>query len=411
MEREDAFFDGVAHDQPDDVHAARLPDTVRPVGGLIFDGGVPPRVEDDDGVGGREVDPDAAGLQAEEEDAHLGIGIEAVDAFGAVVRGAVEIFEIDPLFVQAVADDGQHGCELAEDQDLVPGVERFLQKFVEEFKFGRGDPRAFAVGKEFRCAADLPHPHDGGEQVDVRDGPVAVFELAELFVLLVRAFFERLVDLSLRRFHVAVKELFLFGRKFEADVRLAAAEHERRDAAHEFAFQLGACGDLRIFLAEGIEGAEEAGMEEVEHAPEVFCGILQRGAGEDDPAGGRDGFAGACVEAERILDVLRLVQDQRRPFDGGDLLDVAAHERVRGNDDFARGCLFPKRTAVRAVHHERAEPRQEAFDLGCPVSDQRGGADDQGGEAFLRGDGEESEDLDGLAEAHFVREDEVASAA
>ena len=109
--------------------------------------------------------------------------------------------------------------------------------------------------------------------------------------------------------------------------------------------------------------------------------------------------------------MLRLVQDQRGPFDGGDVRDVAPNERVRGDDDFARGGLFPESAAVGTVHDERAEPRQEAFDLGGPVPDQRGRTDDQRGEAFLRRDGEEREDLDGLAEAHFVREDEIAAAA
>ena len=246
------------------------------------------------------------------------------------MRGAVEVFELDLLCGQAVADDGQHGCELAEDKDLVAGVERFQQELVQEFELGRGDAGALAVREEFRRAADLPHAHDRGEQMDARDAMRGGVRLAELTILLHGAVLVLAVEFALRRLHVAVEQLFLLGRQFEADVGLTAAEHERRDAAHELALELGVRLDLRELVAEGIERAEEPRMQEVEHAPEVFGGIFERGAGQDELVRGWDGLAGARVEAERVLDVLRLVQNQRGPPDRADLFDVAADERVGG---------------------------------------------------------------------------------
>ena len=43
-----------------------------PVDGLSFDGGVPPRVEEIDVVGGGEIEAGAAGFQADREDGAFG---------------------------------------------------------------------------------------------------------------------------------------------------------------------------------------------------------------------------------------------------------------------------------------------------------------------------------------------------
>ncbi len=51
LEEEDFFFDGARGDEFVDGDWAALADAVGAVGGLGFDGWVPPRVEVDDGVG------------------------------------------------------------------------------------------------------------------------------------------------------------------------------------------------------------------------------------------------------------------------------------------------------------------------------------------------------------------------
>jgi hypothetical protein len=63
LEFEDAVLDGVLGDEAVDEHGAVLADAVGAVGGLIFDGGVPPGVEQEDVVGGGEVEAGAAGLE------------------------------------------------------------------------------------------------------------------------------------------------------------------------------------------------------------------------------------------------------------------------------------------------------------------------------------------------------------
>ena len=75
------------------------------VDGLGLDGGVPPGVEQVDVVGGRQVEAEAAGLEADEEDGDLRVGLEVLDPLGAVAGPAVEVFVGDPLGVEPLADE------------------------------------------------------------------------------------------------------------------------------------------------------------------------------------------------------------------------------------------------------------------------------------------------------------------
>ena len=56
VQTEDLLLDGVGSDEVIDRDVAMLTDTVGAVGGLLFDGRVPPRVEMDDVVGSGEVE-------------------------------------------------------------------------------------------------------------------------------------------------------------------------------------------------------------------------------------------------------------------------------------------------------------------------------------------------------------------
>src|SRR5882757_649201 len=56
LERQDAFLDGAQRDQAIDEHRAFLADAVGAIGGLRLDGGVPPGVDQEDVVGGGQVE-------------------------------------------------------------------------------------------------------------------------------------------------------------------------------------------------------------------------------------------------------------------------------------------------------------------------------------------------------------------
>ena len=59
LQLQDFFFDGVAADEFVGGHDTGLADAVGAVGGLGFDGGVPPGIEVDDGVDGGEIEANA----------------------------------------------------------------------------------------------------------------------------------------------------------------------------------------------------------------------------------------------------------------------------------------------------------------------------------------------------------------
>ncbi len=69
------------HHQPVDRDRPRLPDPMRAVGGLILHRRVPPRVQVDDIIGGGEVQPGAARLEADQEDI-AGAGLKGLDPLG-----------------------------------------------------------------------------------------------------------------------------------------------------------------------------------------------------------------------------------------------------------------------------------------------------------------------------------------
>jgi uncharacterized protein (DUF433 family) len=59
-----------------DLDGAVLADAVGAVGGLVLDGGVPPAVEVEDVGGGGEVEADTAGLEGDDEDGGLAVGLD-----------------------------------------------------------------------------------------------------------------------------------------------------------------------------------------------------------------------------------------------------------------------------------------------------------------------------------------------
>ena len=73
VEAQDFLLDGVARNQVIDGHVLVLPDAVGAVGGLLLDGGIPPRVQVDDVVGVGQVEAQSAGFQADEEHGHQAV--------------------------------------------------------------------------------------------------------------------------------------------------------------------------------------------------------------------------------------------------------------------------------------------------------------------------------------------------
>jgi hypothetical protein len=142
VEGEDALFDGVGGDEAVDGDGAVLADAVCAVGGLLFDGGVPPGVEEDDVVGGGEVEAEAAGLEGDEEEVALAAleGVDEAFAFGGG-GGAVEVEVWEGGGVEGAADDGEEVGELGEYEGAVSVFAEVGEEVEEGVELGGGGLR------------------------------------------------------------------------------------------------------------------------------------------------------------------------------------------------------------------------------------------------------------------------------
>ena len=93
-ERIDFLFEGAFGDKAVDLDVALLADTEGAVGGLRFDGGVPPQIVMDDLRGGDEVEAGATSLERENEDFAIRIFLEILDHFGALRLCATAVVEM-----------------------------------------------------------------------------------------------------------------------------------------------------------------------------------------------------------------------------------------------------------------------------------------------------------------------------
>src|SRR5271157_6202505 len=105
--------EAVHHDVPG------LPDPVGPVDRLRLGGRVPPRVEQEAVVGFGQVQPEPAGLEADQEHRVRAV-LEAPQHRGPVPRLAVQVAIPDAGRVEPLADVGEEPGELAEDESTVP---------------------------------------------------------------------------------------------------------------------------------------------------------------------------------------------------------------------------------------------------------------------------------------------------
>src|SRR5262249_5918091 len=142
-----------------------LADAVCPVDSLHLDGGVPPRVEQKDVIGGGQIEPEASGLQADQKNAACRIGLKTVDPFFSIAGLAVEIFVGEVALIEIAADDGQVARELRKDQRLVPLFQQIRQVQSQRIELGAGSVVVFVV-EQGGMAGRLPQPQERLEHVN-----------------------------------------------------------------------------------------------------------------------------------------------------------------------------------------------------------------------------------------------------
>ena len=91
----------------------------------------------DDHVGRRQVEAHAARLERDQKHRHLA-RLELRDHLGAALlgRSARELKKADVLLGQALANDIEHARELAEQQNVVPAVERTVHELHASVELG-----------------------------------------------------------------------------------------------------------------------------------------------------------------------------------------------------------------------------------------------------------------------------------
>src|SRR5690606_30106541 len=120
MERKDPLLHGALRNETIDGHWPCLTNAVSAVGGLGLDGWVPPRIEVNDVVGGRQVEPCSAGAQADQEQVSCAV-LERVHTLSSLRsrRRAIEVNVRDRTTLEFAPDERQVLHELAEDERSV----------------------------------------------------------------------------------------------------------------------------------------------------------------------------------------------------------------------------------------------------------------------------------------------------
>src|ERR1700724_164577 len=125
-DRGNFLFERAFGEQLENLHGAALAQAVHAVGRLVLAGGVPPAVVVDDGRGGGEVDADAAGAQAPQEDPAAGLAAEALEqraASGGAAARTGQDHVADAQALQVAPHERDHAQELSEDDHLLAALQ------------------------------------------------------------------------------------------------------------------------------------------------------------------------------------------------------------------------------------------------------------------------------------------------
>ncbi len=222
------------------------------------------------------------------------------------------------------------------------------------------------------------------------------------------------VEPALFRRQLAVEGLLDFGRQLRGDLLLGAAQDEGAQGAGQQLPGLGGrIAQLLGARVQGGGGSQDPGVQELEQAPQLAQMVLHRRAAQRQaiPAAQQAGGLGRL--AVRVLDRLRLVQDDVVEFHLPERRHVLAQGAVGGEHQIPAGEGIAVSRPADAGVIEHAQPRREMSRLGDPVEHQRARHHHQGRRELLffqtavaRGPAgfEQGEHLHGLAEPHVVRQ-------
>ena len=188
------------------------------------------------------------------------------------------------------------------------------------------------------------------------------------------------------------------------DLLLEPAEHDRPHAAGEQRAR-GLRGAAVVLLEELAALRQVTGVDEFHDAPQIEQPVFQRRAGKGELVLGLERLGRSGDHRLGVLDVLRLVQDDGAEGEFLERSEVAAQQRVVGDNEIVLRNLLPQGVAMLARgEQQHLHAGDELLRLALPVEDDARGADDEAGRGapFLAQVLHPRERLHGLAQAHVI---------
>ncbi len=354
-------------------------------------------------VGRRQVDADAARLQADEEQVALA-GLEGVHAALAFLdRGrSVQVLVGDALGVEILADQGQVVDELAEHQHLVPVLEQVGRQAREGRQLAAGD--AGAGRHQLGIAAGAAQPHHLGQDLDrllslgrLERGQLVEGLAPQRFVqrVFLGAQFHRDHDLGARR-------------QLGQHLRLGAAQDEGRGQASQAraracfgAFVLGFLDRAGETQLELVGAAQQARIDEAEQVPQFSQVVFQRRAGGRHAEVPLQRHHRLRALGVHVLDRLGLVEHDAVPAPALEARRFQLQQAVADHDHVERPRVVDRGGAFAGTEQLQVQGRREARRLVDPVQAHRGRRHHQR-RAVLGAREQQRQRLQRLAQAHVV---------
>ena len=295
----------------------RLADAVGAVRRLILDGRVPPAVEVEDVVGGRQVEPEAAGAQRHDE--HPRVAARLLEPVDDLLAGRPRRrpVEVEPLDLELVLDvprkKAAHDRVLGEHERRVALGERLGEHLCEPVELARpAGQRARLPHRVERVVAHLLQPGDEGEHVAAPLDPGGAADVGHHGVD------GRLVEGCLLDGERAELGRILPRRQVGEHVGIDLSPAKQEGLGHPderlLGVGLGSALDRRCDQpAKTGARAEQTGVQDVHDRPQVVQPVLDRRAGQGDTMPGRHLPGGLRGVGERVLDRLRLVEHEHAP--------------------------------------------------------------------------------------------------
>src|SRR5690554_381132 len=255
----------------------------------------------------------------------------------------------------------------------MPALDTRLDDLAERAQFSAlvGVELAVRELHQAGIAGDLTEPRKRREDFDLRFAHALLFDIAHH--ALANLAEDLLVEDGLLLAERNDDLLFDLLREVGRDVLLEAPKDKGLDDFSELlgGFLITAIDRPRIRLFEALEPAQQSGRDEIEDAPDLAQAVLDRRSRQGEPTVGFEPLRRARGLAERILNVLRLIEDGVAEIELGKELLIAPKQRIARHHHVGVIELVTEIKAIRALPRDRLHGRRELLDLADPVGHDR----------------------------------------